>query len=90
MIPIGTIIAWFATSKAGRFIAAAFALLFAIGIAVLKVFNAGKASERQRQDQQSLENLRSRARTDDEISTLTPDELGSRLDRWVRPEDDRR
>lgn len=87
MIPIGTIIAWFGTSKLGRMIAAGFALAFAVGIAVLKVFSAGKASERQKQDQQSLENLRERARNDDEISTLPTDQLDSRLSRWVSPDD---
>lgn len=78
---------WFATSKAGQTIAAVFAALGVIGIAALKVFSAGKAAERSKQDKQSLENLRDRARIDDEVKTLGRDELSDRLSRWrVRDE----
>lgn len=91
MIPLGSIVAWFATSKIGRAIAAGAALVLAIGVAVLKVFSAGKASERARQDQQSLENLRSRANTNDEIRSATDADLERRLNRFgVHVEDDKR
>ena len=78
---------WFATSKTGQTIAAVFAALGVIGIAALKVFSAGKAAERSKQDKQSLENLRDRARIDDEVKTLGTDELGNRLSRWSVPDD---
>ncbi len=81
---------WLATSKAGQYVAAGFALSVAIGVAVLKVFSAGKASERQRQDQQSLENLRERAKENDEVRTLGPDDFDKRLTRWVSPDDKER
>ena len=81
------IILWFTTSKAGQTILAVLGAAAAIGIAVLKVFNAGKASERGKQDKQSLENLRDRTRIDDEVKTLGRDELGDRLDRWSVSDD---
>lgn len=78
---------WFATSKTGQTIAAVFAALGLIGVAALKVFSAGKAAERSKQDKQSLENLRDRTRIDDEVKTLGRDELGDRLSRWSVPDD---
>ncbi|MGL5166654.1 MAG: hypothetical protein ACRC9K_12280 [Afipia sp.] len=83
----GRIALWFATSKTGQYIAAGLALAAAIGVAVLKVFNSGKAAERAKQDRQSLENLRERAATNDEIHSLGPDDVRDRLDRWSVPDD---
>jgi uncharacterized membrane protein YraQ (UPF0718 family) len=88
MISFASIAAWFVTSKVGRAIAAGAAIALAIGIAVLKVFSAGKDAERARQDRQSLENLRSRAKTDDEVHRLSDSDLNKRLDRWVRPDNE--
>jgi hypothetical protein len=86
MIPFTPVVTWFLTSKVGRTIAAGAGIALAVGIAVLKVFSAGKAAERARQDQQSLENLRSRAKTDDEVRNLDVVDFNKRLDRWVRPD----
>ncbi|MBI1201475.1 MAG: hypothetical protein GC182_03080 [Rhodopseudomonas sp.] len=83
----GVIFTWFATSKAGRAIAAGAALALAIGIAVLKVFNAGKASERAAQDRASLDNMRERQATDDEVANLGPADLDRRMRRWVRDDE---
>lgn len=88
MIPFANIALWFATSKTGQAIAAGFAVAGAVGIAVLKVFNAGKSAERAREDRQSLENLRSRAKTNDEVSTLGSTDLDKRLSKWVRRDDE--
>lgn len=83
----GRIALWLATSKIGQYIMAGLALAAAIGVAVLKVFNAGKAVERSKQDRQSLENLRERAKTNDEIHSLGSDDVRDRLDRWSVPDD---
>lgn len=82
---LASIAAWFATSKIGRALALAGGLVLAFGIAALKVFNAGKTSERSRQDRRSLENFRERARIDDEVDNLPPGDVERRLSRWVRP-----
>ena len=87
MFSIPGIIAWLATSRTGRAIAAAGALAFAIGIAVLRVFNAGKAAERVKQDRQSLDNLRDRRAIDEDVRNLGPADLDNRLKRWVRPDE---
>ena len=85
MIWIAKAALWLAESKVGRFVAMAVGLLITIGLAVLKVFNAGKASERGRQDRQSLENFRERARIENEVDSLPPNDVKRRLSRWVRP-----
>lgn len=84
MTALLTILEWFATSKVGRALAAAGAIIVAIGIAVLKAFNAGKTSERATEDRASLENLRKRSETDHEVSKLGPDAVRDRLSPWVR------
>lgn len=76
---------WFITSKTGRTIAAIGAAALAIGVAALAVFNQGKQSERTRQDRQSLDNLRTRNRIDDEVGRASADDVDRRLNRWVRP-----
>lgn len=80
---IGSIIAWFATSRVGQAIAAGLGIAAAIGLAVAKVFSAGKAAERAKQEHQSLENMQQRARENDEVRTLSGDDLRQRLNRWV-------
>jgi hypothetical protein len=81
---MGGIVAWFATSKVGRAIAAGAAIALAIGIAVLKIFSAGRDAERAQQDRQSLQNLRTRQETNAEIDGLGGADLDRRVDRWVR------
>jgi hypothetical protein len=76
------IVLWFTTSRAGQAILAALGLLAAICIAVLKVFSAGKDAERAKQNQQSLHNLRERAKTNDEVRGLDDDAVRRRLSRW--------
>ncbi|ETR79164.1 hypothetical protein X566_15420 [Afipia sp. P52-10] len=87
MITFARIAAWFATSQIGRAIVAGVAVAGTVLIAALKIFSAGKAAERASQDQQSLENLRNRNETDDEVRNLRDDDLNKRLSRWVRPPD---
>lgn len=75
---------WLATTRTGRFVAAAGALAVAIGVALLKAFGAGKQIERAKQDRQSLENLRHRAKVEDAIDTLSQPTRKERLDRWAK------
>ena len=79
---IGGVIAWFATSRVGQAIAAGFAIAAAIGVAVLKVFSAGKAAERAKQDAEALDATRTRARINDEIKSLPIPERAKRLKEW--------
>lgn len=76
-------IGWFFATKVGRYIAAGFAIAAAVGLAVLKVFMAGKAAEKAKQDRASLENLRKRAKTDEEVGGLSGSDVDRRLGRWV-------
>lgn len=81
---MGSIALWFATSKTGRAIAAAAALALAIGVALLKVFSAGKQSERDAQDRRSLDNMRERQKTDAEVEGLGHADVDERMSRWMR------
>ena len=74
---------WLLGTKFGRAVAAGLAIAGAIGLALLKAFMAGKAAEKAKQDRASLENLRNRAKTDDEVKKLDPDKRLERLNRWV-------
>lgn len=81
---LSSITLWFATSRTGRAIAAAGALALAIGVALLKVFSAGKQAERVTQDRASLENQRARAAIEDELNTLPMSEREERLRQWSK------
>lgn len=89
MTALVAVLRWFATSRLGRGLAAAGAIAFAIGIALLRAFSAGKDAERARQDRASLENLRMRQETDDEVRNLPASDVRRRLDEWV-PDDEQR
>ena len=90
MFSVAQIALWFATSKTGRIIAAVGGALLAIGVALLKAFNDGRQAERAKQDQQSLDNLRSRTESDAEINTLNRDDLIRRARRWGVHDDEPR
>jgi hypothetical protein len=74
---------WLVTSRAGRAVAAGCAIALAIGLALLKAFSAGKQVERAKQDRASLENMRKRQETDEEVRSLPADERRRRLSDWV-------
>lgn len=85
---------WLATvltgSRFGRYAAMAAIVAAILGVVAIAIFRRGVERERLRQVSQSLENLRSRIASDDEISTLTPDERRRRLSRaWGVPDDAR-
>jgi hypothetical protein len=86
MTVLMNIFAWFMGTKVGRTVAMVAAGAVTIGIVLLKVFGAGKAAERVKQDRASLDNLRERAKTDAELDGLGSGDLDRRGRRWVRDE----
>lgn len=79
-----TIASTLITTKAGRTVLIVLLVIAAVLIILAKVFAAGRAKEIARQKEQSLENLRSRVKTDDEIRGLPADERKRRLQQWSR------
>lgn len=76
-------IAWLLGTRLGRWLAIAGAAALALGVALLRAFQLGKASERAKHDRQSLENLRNRSRVDDEVARMSDADRRKRLGRWV-------
>lgn len=89
MIVLERLVAWFVTSPVGRAIAAGLAIAATILVAVLKVFNAGKASERQRQELEGLREandaLTEQKEIRDESRSMPDDDLDRDNSRWLRP-----
>lgn len=84
MSTLVSILAWLIGSKVGRGV-----IYFAIGSAlvgyfILRVYSAGKNAEIAAAIARSLEYLRLRVKTDDEIRNLPPDKRRERLERWLR------
>lgn len=79
---------WFATSKVGRAFAAGGALALAIGVAVLKVFNAGKRSERLAGERDALrakaDALQSQKEIRDETRRMSDADLDRDNAPWLR------
>lgn len=89
MIVFTRIAAWFVTSPVGRAIAAGLAVAMTVLVAVLKVFNAGKAAERQRQEVEGLRELNTalgeQKEIRDESRSMSDDDLDRDNSRWLRP-----
>jgi len=82
---MASFIAMLVGSKVGRFFASAFLIAAGLGALLLKVFLAGKASERAKQTEQSLKNLRKRVRTDEEIRNMPTSAVRDELrSEWLR------
>jgi hypothetical protein len=81
------LLSWLIGSKLGRYVA--LGLLVSAGVAAIgySLFAKGVARERARQVAASLENLRSRIKTDDEIERMSAAERRRRLsDAWGLPD----
>jgi len=78
------ILALLATTRVGQTILWVGGLAVAVGAIALRLLAAGRAQERAKQDRASLDNLRSREKTDDEIARLDDRARRERLARWVR------
>lgn len=83
-----SILAWFLGTKVGRTLSAAALILAALSVALLKAFSAGRAKERLKQTQASLDNLRNRAKTDEDVSKMGDAGVRRELGGWVS--DDKR
>lgn len=79
-----TIAASLITTKTGRTLLGALAAIAAVLIVLARVFAAGAAKEAAKQKEQSLQNLRDRVKTDDEVRGLPVDERKRRLQEWSR------
>lgn len=79
-----SVIAWLLGSALGRKIAVGLLIAGIVLFAVWRIYAAGRAAEKARQVQASLENLRTRIKVDDSIAKLSPDDRRRRLSEWVR------
>lgn len=61
--------------------------ILAITLAAWRLVSVGRKSERARQEAQSLDNLRSRERTENAVDRLDDDARRKRLSGWVRDEE---
>lgn len=78
------LLALLGTTAIGRAILWIAGVALAGGALAFRLIAAGRAQERARQDAQSLEALRSRETTDDEIARTPAADRRERLRRWVR------
>lgn len=75
---------WLAGTKAARVIMTIGAAGAALFVVILKIFNAGKASQQAAQDRASLEAYRNREKIDETVSRQSDADARADLSRWVR------
>lgn len=80
------LLGWFLGTKVGRWLATAAGIAVAAGLLFWRVFTAGRSAEAAKQNKASLENLRKRSMTDDEIARMSDDQRRKRLADWVQPD----
>lgn len=74
-------------SRLGRWAAAGLLIAATIAVVAFRLIAIGAQRERARQTQASLDNLRNRVRTDDDLARLPADERRRRLARdWGVPD----
>lgn len=73
----------FAVSPLGRWFVGGLAVLAVVGGVYLKGRFAGVASEKAKQAEETLNNLRDRNKTDDAINKMPPTDLDRELGRWL-------
>ena len=78
-------LAWLLGSKAGRITALS---ILTFGVVVLVLWQAFRQGEAAEQAQASLEALRRRISTDDQISKMSTADRRRELARWVRNDED--
>ncbi len=78
---------WLLGSKAGRTTVLIILTLCVVALVFWQVFRQGKAAEQARQVQASLEALRRRVSTDDDLTKMSVADRRSELARWVRGEE---
>jgi hypothetical protein len=77
---------WLTGSKLGRYAAIALIVGAAIAYALYSARRSGIKAEQAKQLAKSLNNLRTRIKTDEDISRLEPDARRQRLREWARGE----
>lgn len=78
------VLGWLLGSELGRKIALTGLAVIAIGLVALRIYMAGQAAEKAKAAQRSLDLLRTRISTDDQIVALPPAARRERLNKWVR------
>lgn len=74
-------------SRVGRWLTSAALVISIVAVAAWRLVLIGQARERARNTQASLDNLRTRVRTDEDLSRLSADERRRRLARdWGVPD----
>lgn len=82
------VLSWLIGSKIGRYVAMGLVVAGILAVVAYSLIRRGVDQERARQIAASLENLRSRIATDDEISRLSAAERRRRLlESWSVPDD---
>jgi hypothetical protein len=82
------VLSWLIGSKIGRYVAMGLVVAGILTMVAYSLFRRGVDQERAKQIAASLENLRSRIATDDEISRLSAAERRRRLSQsWGLPDD---
>lgn len=78
-----SILAWLLGSSLGRKVALYGTLAIAILFGIWRIFAAGQAKEKAKQTEAALKNLRTRIKTDDEISSMSRANRRKRLSEWM-------
>jgi hypothetical protein len=81
---ISGILAWIADSRFGRWVAG---VIGGVGIIAILMFSAFRKGEKEQADKEakaSLDNLRARGKTNEEVSTMSDAELNGSLAQWMR------
>ena len=76
-------IAWFLTTRAGRFLAAGGALALILASFALKLLAMGRAQERAKQAHKNEAAAQDRKDLENEIDALGPADLDRRASRWL-------
>ena len=79
-------LSWLLGSKAGRITALSILAVASVALVLWQIFRQGEAAEQARQAQASLEALRRRISTDDDLAKMSAADRRRELAKWVRPE----
>lgn len=77
-------IAWFLTTRIGRYLAIGAAFAATIGLALLKAISTGRQQERARQQASTLEAMKARRTSDEKVDGLGPDAVRDGISKWMR------